>query len=55
MNKQTPEKHVKISFERHRLLKILSAKTGKQMKEIMNDAFDFYVDTFHSVERDQNK
>ena len=36
------DKQVKISADRHKLLKMLSVKTGKEMKEIIHEAFDMY-------------
>lgn len=42
--KQKPnDKHVKISADRHQKLKLLSAQTGKEMREIMEEAFDLYL------------
>lgn len=41
-NQEKPDKQVKISFDRHEKLKLLSVKTGKEMREIMNEAFDMY-------------
>ncbi|MFG6121153.1 hypothetical protein [Thalassobacillus sp. B23F22_16] len=43
MRKEENDKHVKISADRHRELKLLSAKTGKEMRDIMNEAFDQYL------------
>lgn len=37
------DKHVKISADRHQLLKIESAKEGRDMRDIMNDALDLYM------------
>lgn len=37
------DKQVKISSDRHQELKLLSAKTGKEMREIINEAFDMYL------------
>lgn len=43
MTKEKKEdKHVKISADRHQKLKLLSAKTGKEMRAIMEEAFDQY-------------
>jgi len=36
------DKHVKISPDRHKELKILSAKLGMDMKDVINEAFDLY-------------
>ncbi len=38
-NKNDRDKHIKISADRHQELKILSAKQGRDMKDIINDAF----------------
>lgn len=37
------DKHVKISADRHKILKMQSAKEGKDMRDIMNDALDLYM------------
>lgn len=42
-NEKPRDKHVKISADRHHELKLLSAKTGKEMREIMEEAFDQYI------------
>jgi len=42
-NNKTRDKHVKISADRHQQLKILSAKTGREMREILEEAFDEYM------------
>lgn len=42
-NSAGKDKHVKISADRHQKLKIISAKTGREMREIIEDAFDQYV------------
>lgn len=47
------DKHVKISADRHRQLKILAAKTGKEMKEIIEEAFDQYISN-KLLEDDEN-
>lgn len=44
------DKQVKISSDRHKLLKLLSAKTGKEMKEIIHEAFDMYYDKLKEKE-----
>lgn len=44
MRKKEKDKHVKISADRHQKLKMLSAKTGKEMREIMEEAFDMYYE-----------
>lgn len=49
MKKEEKDKHVKISADRHRQLKLLSAKTGKEMRDIMNEAFDLYVANLNKV------
>lgn len=43
-NQEKPDKQVKISAEHHKLLKMLSAKTGKEMKEIIQEAFEMYYE-----------
>jgi len=42
--KKTPDKQVKISADRHYKLKVLAAKENREMREIIEDAFDMYVD-----------
>lgn len=42
-NNEQKDRHVKISSDRHQELKLLSAKTGKEMREIINEAFDLYL------------
>ena len=37
------DKHVKISADRHQKLKLLSVQTGKEMREIIEEAFDKYI------------
>jgi len=39
---QLKDKHVKISADRHQQLKLLSAKEGRNMRDIINEAFDLY-------------
>lgn len=41
------DKQVKISYDRHEQLKVLSAKTGKEMREIINEAFDMYLKKYN--------
>lgn len=45
---QPKDKHVKISADRHQQLKLLSAKEGRDMRDIINDAFDYYVNRHKS-------
>jgi hypothetical protein len=47
---ENKDKQVKISADRHRLLKILAAKTGKEMKEIIHEAFDMYYEKLKEKE-----
>jgi predicted DNA-binding protein len=42
------DKHVKISEDRHQKLKLLSVKTGKEMREIINEAFDLYIEKLNN-------
>lgn len=42
--KDYADKQVKISPDRHQKLKLLSVKTGKEMREIINEAFDLYFE-----------
>lgn len=37
------DKHVKISADRHQRLKLFSAKEGRDMRDIINEAFDYYI------------
>jgi len=41
--KVEPDKHVKISADRHQQLKIIAATEGREMRDIINEAFDLYV------------
>ncbi|MEJ8767676.1 hypothetical protein WKU33_17780 [Oceanobacillus sp. HCA-5259] len=43
-NKKEPDKSVKISADRHRKLKIVAAKEGREMRDIINEAFDRYYE-----------
>ena len=47
------DKQVKISEDRHKKLKYISLKTGKEMREIINEAFDLYLEAKES-ELDKN-
>jgi len=51
MKKEEKDKHVKISADRHRELKLLSAKTGKEMRDIINEAFDQYVTNLNKINK----
>lgn len=42
-NKENKDKLVKISADRHQQLKVLSAKERRDMKDIINEAFDDYM------------
>jgi len=50
-NQKASDKHVKISADRHQHLKILSARTGKEMREIIEEAFDQYIQRMESREK----
>lgn len=43
MNKEEKDKLVKMSADRHQQLKLLSAKERRDMKDIINEAFDQYI------------
>ena len=51
MNTEEKDKLVKISADRHRDLKILSAKEKKDMKDIINEAFDQYVEKINKSKK----
>ena len=38
------DKHVKISADRHKTLKMQSAKESRDMRDIINDALDLYME-----------
>ena len=42
-NKENMDKLVKISADRHYKLKLLSVKEHRDMREILNEAFDQYI------------
>ena len=42
-NQENKDKLVKISADRHYKLKLLSVKEHRDMKDILNEAFDQYI------------
>lgn len=52
MEEKRKYKLVKLSEDRHQKLKILSAKTGKGMQDILEDMFDTYIS---KMEEEENK
>ena len=42
-NQENKDKLVKISADRHQQLKLLSVKEHRDMREILNEAFDQYI------------
>lgn len=41
--KKTLDKQVKMSADRHHKLKVLAAKENREMREIIEEAFDKYI------------
>ncbi len=42
-----PDKQVKISYDKHRELKKLAVKEDKEMRHIIEEAFDLYVEKYY--------
>ncbi len=52
-NNKKPDKHVKVPADIHQDIKIFAAKEGREMREVVTTAFEFYKKYRNSIKDDK--